>query len=160
MNDLDSSIPFSLIGKPLAQASSEWEEVHGELVKVQKNLFAILDDTADGMARGEMPIHGMLWAVSTGAALRAWFSEVEADDGATALYVVSPQLTFKPVTYSAILSYLKISDCPYVESASYRIMSDGKFVHKLIETKGTTYFFRDQEITDLEAAYAILHTRA
>jgi hypothetical protein len=143
------------IGKPLAQAFPNWAEVQGELVKVQEDLFVVLDD-AEGRTRGETPIHGLLWAASTGAALRAWFSNVEADEET----MVPTSSHLKSCEYAAILSELKSSSCPYTESASYRIMSDGKFVHKSIQTRGRTYFFRSRDVKASEPAYAVLHTNA
>lgn len=160
MSTLDPLALIVHIGKPLAQVFQDWEEVRGELVKVQENLFVVLDDDFDGKTKGEIPIHGLLWAASTGAAVRAWFSEVEADEETTAQSKEAPSSHLWPYEYAAILSELKNSGLPYIESASYRIMSDGKFVHKSIQTKGRTYFFRSRDTEDSEPVYAVLHTNA
>lgn len=43
-----------------------------------------------------------------------------------------------------------------MEYASYRVMSDGAFVHKGLESASAVYYFRSHDIADDEMPYAIL----
>ncbi|MYN20903.1 hypothetical protein GTP81_29630 [Rugamonas sp. FT107W] len=60
--------------------------------------------------------------------------------------------------YGEILAGLKKMN-PKVcqESASYRIATDGNFVHRTIETEKYTFYFRGASDDNHEAPYAILH---
>lgn len=101
---------------------------------------------------------GVFCMPDDGAAKRVTALEIEADHG-TLLY---PPKSFLPVEsapeYGAILTGLKKMK-PKVcqETASYRIASDGLFVHRTIETERFTYYFRHADHDNHEPPYAILY---
>ena len=61
------------------------------------------------------------------------------------------------MNYGSIRDALRCLDPERIlECASYRVMSDGAFVHKTLEGRRATYYFRSAEITESELPYAIL----
>lgn len=60
-------------------------------------------------------------------------------------------------TYSQIKNALSsLGSEKFMEYASYRVMSDGAFVHKGLESSLAVYYFRLHDIVDDELPYAIL----
>jgi hypothetical protein len=60
------------------------------------------------------------------------------------------------MTYGEIVHELKKGHLgEYEETASYRIASDGAFVHRHITTAAFTFHFRKREHDDSEPCYAI-----
>lgn len=97
------------------------------------------------------------WACSEKAFRRAYFKEVEGDDMA----VCNPPSELLPegpgATYGQIRDALRsCGGDRAMEHASYRIMSDGAFVHRSLENASATYHFRSPEPVDDELPYAIL----
>ena len=91
------------------------------------------------------------------AAKRVVAFDIEADSGA----LLNPASTLLPLDsaleYGSILNGLKKTN-PKVcqEAATYRIASDGRFVHRTIETERFTYYFRRADHDDREPPYAAL----
>jgi hypothetical protein len=85
--------------------------------------------------------------------------DIESDDGET----MDVPAEFLPsggtvtATYGEILRGLK-NDKPRIcqETASYRIASDGRFIHRRIETECFEFLFRNPEHDDSEPPYAII----
>lgn len=104
-------------------------------------------------------VTGIVLAAGDGAVRRALLMDIESDDGET----MSVPVDFLPsggvvaATYGEILHGLK-SNKPKVcqETAAYRIATDGRFIHRLIETERYSFFFRSPEHNDSEAPYAIM----
>lgn len=104
-------------------------------------------------------VNGIVLAAGDGSARRALLMDVESDDGKT----MSIPATFLPsggvaaTTYGEILRGLK-QEKPRVcqETAAYRIASDGRFIHRMIETERLLFLFRNPEHDDSEAPYAIV----
>jgi hypothetical protein len=145
------------IGRPLFQAFPNALPVNSDLAEIEPTLFATLEDVEDDSLTQPI-ILGLLWATSKGAALRAFNSLIEADDGSA---VQLPGYIFPAadvITYGALVSYLRSSDATCLESASYRVMLDGAFIHKSIQSRGCTFFFRGQSIDEQETPYAVLHS--
>lgn len=100
---------------------------------------------------------GVVWATDDGAAERAIYRDIEADSGST----VSIPKDFLPQdsgsTYADILKSIKRQN-PKVcqEKASYRIATDGAFVHRIIETEEFSFFFRSLRYEDNEEPYAVI----
>ncbi len=103
-------------------------------------------------------LSGVFCTPDDGAAKRITALDVEADSG----ILLNPPSALLPSDsapeYGAILAGLKKMN-PKVcqETASYRIASDGRFVHRTIETERFTYYFRHAEHDDHEPPYAILY---
>ena len=102
-------------------------------------------------------IVSIFWACSEKAFRRAYFKEVEGDD----LVICNPPNELLPPesgpTYRQILEGLKASGARgLIEYASYRVMSDGAFVHRGIESDSVAYYFRSSDFIDGELPYSIL----
>lgn len=104
-------------------------------------------------------VNGIVLAAGDGAVRRALLMDIESDDGKA----ISIPADFLPsggvaaTTYGEILRGLK-NDKPRVcqETAEYRIGSDRRFVHRMIETERFLFLFRSPEHDDSEAPYAVI----
>jgi hypothetical protein len=155
---LPRGIPFSEVVKEACPNAFLSESAYrvGDGVYLQISSFppGCLEDDPSGPF-----VYGIALAASDGAIRRAFLMELESDDGKT----LDVPAEFLPsegavaATYGEILRGLK-SDKPKVcfETASYRIATDGRFIHRKIETERFTFFFRKQEHDDSEAPYAII----
>jgi hypothetical protein len=98
----------------------------------------------------------VLWACSEGAAKRAYLGRIEEDDGSELIPPDEILPAPNSKSYASILNSLRYCKCNTVmEYASYRIMTDGAFIHKVIESKIALYFFRKRLKADKETPYAI-----
>ena len=103
-------------------------------------------------------LSGVFCVPDDGAIMRATALDIEGDIGLT----LTPPTGFLPsdlvLEYGRILNWLK-SMRPNVcqETASYRISSDGLFVHRTVETEKYPFYFRRAEDNERERPYAILH---
>ena len=112
-----------------------------------------------GAGNSEGPfLSGFFCAPDDDAMMRATAMNIEGDSGS----ILSPPVGFLPpevaMEYRTILNWLK-SMAPKVcqESASYRVASDGLFVHRTIETEKYMAYFRGAKDDDCEPPYAILY---
>lgn len=124
-----------------------------KLSESQYCLAEIPFNSSDNIPR----VISMFWACSERAFRRAYFKEVEGDD----LVICNPPNELLPPksepTYRQILDGLKASGAKgLMEYASYRVMSDGAFVHRSIESGSAAYYFRSPDFDDNELPYAIL----
>ena len=114
----------------------------------------ILEDDPSGPFVGSV-----ILAASDGAIRRALLREIESDDG-KALDVPAeflPSGGAVEATYGEILRGLKNDKSKACfETASYRIATDGLFIHRKIETERFAFFFRKPEHDDTEPPYAII----
>jgi len=127
---------------------------------IEEGVYKISDTQyclADAVIEGEhnrLTLLSFYWAASEGAFRRAYFRDVEADDLATC----APPAELLPggagATYGEIKRALA-SVSTVMEHASYRVMSDGAFVHKSLENSSAAYHFRSTDIVDDELPYAI-----
>ena len=105
----------------------------------------------------------LAWAESDGAALQAFNFLIEEDKVRQA---VSPPaeflITLEATTYASIMKAAKERGLIAVmEHASYRIASDGRFVHKVIQGGGYHFYFRSRRHSNGERPYCIaLNERA
>ena len=98
----------------------------------------------------------LLWAVDDGAARRAYLAEVESDDGKERSVPQALLPLHSNGTYDSILKLARYNSASgALESASYRIMSDGAFIHRCIETNERAYYFRKTE-SPSDSPYAVL----
>ncbi|UVM62198.1 hypothetical protein QMK47_04880 [Pseudomonas sp. P9_35] len=105
----------------------------------------------------ELRLLSLYWASSEPAFRRAYYRDVESDDMA----VRPPPSELLPMgaggTYSQIKTSLSSPASErFMEYASYRVMSDGVFVHKCLENSSAVYYFRLPDIVEDELPYAIL----
>jgi hypothetical protein len=101
-------------------------------------------------------IMSLLWAVDQGAARRAALNQIELD---TCHIVVLPPSWLLPdqskPTYGSIRQGVIDSGASgFLETADYRIATDGAFIHRSISSRGREYFFRTTD-GDEEHPYAI-----
>lgn len=103
----------------------------------------------------------VIWAQSAGAARRAMNSAIEDDREMNGSWPPQELLPKDGVlTYGDILRAVK-SECPesVMETASYRVASDGAFIHKSISARlhdgRYEYYFRSPKIFDEERPYAV-----
>jgi hypothetical protein len=148
--------PLSLIVRdPLAESFLSplvYKIYHGIYLK----LVLFNPDTFEKDPDGPF-VMGVVWAASDGAARRALLMEIESDDGA----MHSVPNDFLPAsdatTYSTILQGLKnVNPRVCQETAAYRIASDRRFIHRIIETERFAFFFRNPKHDDSELPYAII----
>jgi len=117
----------------------------GALFRVQSEMFVIgtksFSKTDPAMSRH---VNTVLWAT-------------EADE----LSVVTPpvEMLLRPdaMTYSAVLKAAKKQGLRMMESASYRIARDGKFVTRDLEARSWRFYFRLRD-GDEEQPFAIMRT--
>ena len=124
--------------------------------KISDDQYFLADAFSD---EGEKKLRllSLYWACSEPAFRRAYYRDVENDDMA----VCRPPPELLPVgaggTYSQIKKALSsLGSEKFMEYASYRVMSDGAFVHKGLESPLAVYYFRLHDIVDDELPYAIL----
>lgn len=145
------------IGQPLLRVFPSAVIFDDELADIGEGVFAILADSEDENDAATTRIHAILWAASRGAAMRVWHSRIEADD----LQLAIPPHYVLPNgarSYGELTRNLKESEISFLESASYRIMVDGAFIHKKISSRGVTYYFRAVTENADEVPYAVLHS--
>ena len=104
-------------------------------------------------------VNGIVLAAGDGSVRRALLMDIESDDGET-INVPADFLLFDGVeatTYGEILRGLK-NEKPKVcqETAAYRIASDGRFIHRMIETERFLFLFRSPEHDNSEAPYVVI----
>ena len=104
---------------------------------------------------GDRFITALVWAGTDGAAKRAILMQVEADQISNERPPAELLPPGEPVTYGEIVRELKGHAGEYEETASYRIGSDGAFVHRHITTAAFSFHFRKREHDDSEPCYAI-----
>lgn len=135
---------------------TEIEEDFYQISNNQYCLSAPYSSMSLEVAPGGPFITAFLWACSEGAAKRVYLNEIEGDD--TVNLSPPPEILPHPdqQTYKDIVNGLKALRCKSVlEHASYRIVSDGAFIHRVIESEIASYFFRKPEYDDSEVPYAI-----
>jgi hypothetical protein len=103
----------------------------------------------------------LLWAPNDGAARRAALMDIEADSpGIRPVAESLPPRELLPSSgstkYGAILGELRAaSSRRYLETASYRVATDGAFIHRTISSVPYTFFFRNRKDDDSDPCYAI-----
>ncbi|MEQ9725502.1 hypothetical protein ABRP29_07680 [Pseudomonas sp. WHRI 8822A] len=100
---------------------------------------------------------GVIWGAGDGAVKRAFSLNIECDEGD----IKKAPREFLPSAssgeYGSILKALEYG-CPKhcLETAVYRVASDGAFVNRVIEAGGFKFFFRGGLHDDTEPPYAVL----
>jgi hypothetical protein len=142
-------------GAKLVSICSHMIQVREDLYRVGPSIYCVVDDFE--VSHEDLSVISLMWAGDDGAALRAYFNDIEADSHLRG--TPPPQLL--PLDslggYESILAGVE-GEKPgsAIEYASYRIMTDGVFVHKGIESGQAVYYFRSQGMDTAEVPYAIL----
>lgn len=122
--------------------------------KVSANQYCLADAiNEDG--QDKLRLLSFYWVASDAAFRRAYFRDIERDDRA----VCPPPLELMPegarATYMQIKRALENAG-NVMEYAAYRVMSDGAFVHRSLESSSAVYHFRSLDLLGDEVPYAIL----
>lgn len=131
------------------------------LYRIDENLYLSLTQfRLDGVEDGSVGpyVVGIICAPDDGAAKRTTMLAIEDDAGRNCDCPIELLPPNSQPAYGEILQGLRRMR-PKVcqEAASYRIASDGKFVHRTIETERFTYYFRSANDDPSESPYAILY---
>jgi hypothetical protein len=99
----------------------------------------------------------ILYVGGKGSASRIIHRNIEADDGLS----ITPYPSIWPenyqLTYKGSIDFFKSEGLASMETASYRIATDGKFIFKSIENRRYKLFFRSSHIEDCEAPFGLLY---
>ncbi|MFY1664486.1 hypothetical protein [Pseudomonas sp. Pseu.R1] len=97
------------------------------------------------------------WAVSEGGFRRAYFNDLESDEGITCAPPVSLLPENAADKYGSIRKALAADEnSGFMEHASYRIMGDRAFVYRALENKEMAYLFRGGEEKNQEKPFCII----
>ncbi|AVI86960.1 MULTISPECIES: hypothetical protein [Pseudomonas syringae group] len=143
----------------------------GEIIDLQGQPFLSMEDEAykisdmqyllanplNNSTEGKLHLLSLFWAASEKAFRRAYYRDIEGDDMA----IETPPSELLPAgsarTYRQIRETLDVdSTQKFMEHASYRLMSDGAFIHKSLESLSAVYYLRSPDRADDEMPYAIL----
>ncbi len=131
-------------------------EIDDGVYKISEHQYLLSDDSPNDKD-GRIRLLSFYWAASERSFNRVYFKDVENDDKA----VAKPPEELLPEglgsTYAQIKQAMRINGAEsFLEYASYRIMSDGAFIHKVLENSQASYYFRSPDIIDNEWPCAIL----
>ena len=130
--------------------------VGDDLYQVGSSAYCIVDDPE--AEHDDLTVISILWAGSQNSARRAYYNDIEADDLAT---LAPPDHIFPGIKYGwgytdIVRELGRLGVKGLMELASYRVMTDGKFIHKSIEFDKAIYYFRSPDVADASPPYAIL----
>ena len=145
---------------PLSALTFPFERLTDRLVQAGSEVFFLVTPYADlslSPRDGGPFVSALLWACDCTAALRAIEMKIEADVGVQR----SPPDEVLPcagmLRYNDILIGLRTIGAKGIsESAAYRIASDGRFVHRTIDSNVATYHFRTRDDDRSESPYAVM----
>ena len=143
---------------PLSQVTTDAVSLGDDLFKVGRGKFLICVPYNRDLEEqgGNRFVTTLVWAGTDGAARRAVLMQIEADQSSKERPPADLLPPGQPVTYGEIVWELKKGHLgEYEETASYRIASDGAFVHRHITTAAFSFHFRKREPDDSEPCYAI-----
>lgn len=124
--------------------------------KISDSKYVLADNFFEN-GKEKIKLVSLFWACSEPAFRRAYFRDVENDDLAKCLPPVELLPSGSGMNYGSIRSVLSsLESDQFLEYASYRVMSDGAFVHKSLESRKAIYYFRSSDIIGDELPYAIL----
>ena len=145
---------------PISQLSIEVQQLGRNLLKLGENKYCLATPYADKTLEvkpGGPFLSALLWSCGDGASFRVISSEVEKDENT----ILVPPVELLPVSgatsYPSILHGLKSKTYKGIsETASYRVTTDGAFIHRVIESEIAAYYFRSREMDNDQMPYAIL----
>lgn len=153
---MDAESLLTLYPAPLSSLGFAVNVVDKFIAQIDTNLFLLLTKYGPNLTLLHEPvIHSLAWATSVGALRRVVHMEVESDEG----LLTSPPLSLvfgTSPTYGMIQAECKVRwPSSTLETASYRIASDGKFSCRNIETPAASFHFRSAIYDNNESPFAI-----
>jgi len=121
--------------------------------------FLMTSNTLKDFSPSDEPIITLIiWAPSAGALKRAFNGDIESDDGISGIppneMLISPTAN----TWGTIKEQAKELGIKFLESASYRIMTDGAFIQKQLQSRTYRAYFRSRNTKFNEHPYVIAVT--
>jgi hypothetical protein len=127
--------------------------------KISDSKYFLADSLFED-GKEKIKLVSFFWACSEPAFRRAYFRNIENDDMDKCPPPVELLPTGAEMNYGSIRGALRSLDPDHFsEHASYRVMSDGAFIHKSLESLRAIYYFRSPQIIESERPYAILLRR-
>lgn len=143
------------------EAGSEIDVLEQGLSLIEEGVYKVSDtqyclaDIHIESGQTRLALVSFFWTVSEAAFRRAYSFDIEADDFA----ICVPPADLLPGgaarTYGQIKRALAAVGM-VMEHASYRVMSDGAFIHRSLESADASYHFRSRDDVDDEPPYAIV----
>lgn len=148
------------IWTPLSATGIATEDLSEDVKKIgeQKYLFVVRSDFAGREERAPY-VTLAIWAETDGAALRAADGQMEADT-VSAPDTPPPSILLPAGAlpgYSSILAGLRLRGDDVLETAEYRIATDGAFLHKVVRAGREAFYFGSDEILPSEKPFAITY---
>jgi hypothetical protein len=143
------------IGKPISTLPQKPEAVTESILRLGPAYLFTIPDFVDLSPSNEPIISLVIWAPSVGAVKRAFERAIEEDDASVAEPPQEMLLVPNANTWAKILAEGKSQNIKFLESGSYRIMTDGAFIHKQLESRHYRAYFRSPTIDANELPYAI-----
>lgn len=144
--------PLSATGIPTEDLSENVKKIG-----VQKYLFVVGSDLAGREERAPY-VTLAIWAETDGAALRAADGQLEADTRSAP--DTPPPSILLPAgalhDYGSILSGLLLRGDDVLETAEYRIATDGAFLHRVVRAGREAFYFRSNETLPSEKPFESL----
>jgi hypothetical protein len=147
------------LDKPLSGLPETPTKVSGNLYQVGGAFVFTVGRYGDFSLAGEPIISMVIWAPSQGSVLRAFEMNIEADDGKEGVIPLDMRLADNAITFESIRSAGKFQGFDFMESASYRVLVDGAFIHRQLQSKTYRAYFRSRHNRLKEKPYAIAITR-
>lgn len=145
---------------PLSELAPDCRPIARNLFEIDAGQYCLVTPYADHSLEvrpGGPFVSALLWSSCAGSALRAVAGEIEKDEPSA----LAPPAELLPareaIGYRSILRALQNEGYKGIsETASYRIATDGAFIHRAIDSEIATYYFRGLEENNDEPPYAIL----
>jgi hypothetical protein len=141
---------------PINELGLKINPISDRFGKISENLF-VYNSRLDYSKKREISegpfISAFLWACDESAAMRIYNHCFEDDKNIQ----IEPPIELLPKnsgpTYKEILKNIK--HVGIMESASYRIATDGAYIYKSISSKYACYYFRNRKTDNNEIPFAI-----
>lgn len=153
-------MPWNSLKNCLGKALSSLPETP---IKITKNIYQsgpaylVTANHFRDLSPSEEPIISLVvWAPSPNALRRAFDQNIEEDDGVLGIPPEEMLLAQRANTWESIQTAAKQLGIKFLESASYRITTDGAFIHKQLESRTYRVYFRSRHINPNEHPYAIV----
>ncbi len=153
---MNAEFLLTLHPAPLSSLGFAVAVVDEFIAQVDSNTFLLLTKYgADLSVLPEPVVHSVAWAASVGALRRVVKMEIESDEG----IITNPPSSFffgTSPAYGETQAECKARwpSCT-LETASYRIATDGKFICRTIETPATSFHFRSLSHDNNERPFVI-----
>jgi hypothetical protein len=153
---MDAQSLLALYQAPLSSLGFPVTVIDEFIVQVDSGMFLLLTKRgADLSVLPEPAVHSVAWAPSVGALRRVVKMDIESDDGI--VLDAPPFLSFDaPANYGKLQAECKARwPSSTLETASYRIATDGKFICRNIETPAASFHFRSPTHDNHEVPFVI-----